>query len=100
MLIYNVTINVDEPIAEEWLIWLQTEHIPDLLNTGCFTKYQIVKILSDEPESVTYAVQYYTDSKEQLDVYLEQHADGMRKKGTERWGERFIAFRTIMEVIR
>ena len=101
MLIYNVTVQVEKEIAAQWLHWLKHEHIPDLMNTGCFTNYQIVKLLDvDESEAITYAIQYYASSRELLDKYLDEHAAGVRKKGVEKWGERFVAFRTIMEVIR
>lgn len=100
MLIYNVTIKVDRSIANEWLQWLQDEHIPEMYGSGCFIKHQVVKLVdADDDESVTYAVQYYTESQQQLDLYLDQHAKHLRQKGFERWGDRFIAFRTIMEVI-
>jgi hypothetical protein len=101
MLIYNVTIQVEKEIAAQWLHWLKHEHIPDLMNTGCFSSYQVVKLLDvDESEALTYAVQYYANNRELLDKYLDEHAAELRKKGSEKWGDRFVAFRTIMEVIR
>ena len=99
MIIYNVTIQVDEEIADQWLSWLREEHIPDVMASGCFVKFQLVKILGTEPESVSYAVQYYSDNQQQLDLYLEKHAMGLRKKASDKWGDRFIAFRTIMELV-
>ena len=45
MLIYNVTIKVDRIIAREWLQWLQQEHIPAIMATGCFTEYRVVRLL-------------------------------------------------------
>ena len=99
MIIYNVTIQVDEGIAVEWLSWLRQEHIPDVMASGCFVKYQLVKILNTDPGSVSYAVQYYADNQQQLDLYLEEHAPGLRKKALDRWPDRFVAFRTIMEVV-
>ena len=100
MVIYNVTIQVENSIAEQWLQWLQSEHIPELLHTGCFTKYQLVKLLNtEEATTTTYAVQYYAANHAQLEHYLETYAQSMRQKGFDRWGNRFVAFRTIMEVI-
>ena len=31
MYIYNVTVNIDESIAQEWLTWMQESHIPEML---------------------------------------------------------------------
>lgn len=101
MLIYNVTIQVEKEIAAQWLQWLMHEHIPDVMNTGCFVHHQIVKLLDvDESDAVTYAIQYHADNREILDKYLNDHSPALRKQGTEKWGDRFVAFRTIMEVIR
>ena len=100
MLIYNVTVQVEKEIAAQWLLWLQQEHIPEVLGTGCFGKHQILKLVdTDETDSVTYAIQYFSDSMELIEAYLNEHADVLRKKGFERWGNRYVAFRTIMEVV-
>lgn len=100
MLIYNVTVKVDHSIAEVWLHWLQKEHIPDIMTTECFTHAVILRILeTDESEGITYAVQYHAKHKDLYFRYLEKHADGLRKKGLDKWGNKFIAFRTIMEVV-
>ena len=43
MIIYNVTIKVQASIHQEWLVWLKTDHIPAILNTGCFTHSNILE---------------------------------------------------------
>ncbi|MEG0918279.1 MAG: DUF4286 family protein, partial [Myroides sp.] len=48
MIIYNVTINIDESVHEQWLNWMQTKHIKEMLNTGCFKSARLVKVLVDE----------------------------------------------------
>jgi DNA integrity scanning protein DisA with diadenylate cyclase activity len=100
MLIYNVTVQVERSIADAWLQWLQQEHIPELMQTGCFVKYQVVKLVNDEEtDTTTYAIQYFTESENELNTYLNEHASMFRQRGFDKWGNRFIAFRTIMEVI-
>ena len=101
MIIYNVTIKPDEGIAENWLQWLLKEHIPDVMSTQCFTDYKVVRLLDiDDNEGPTYAVQYYAFSKADYNRYIEFHAPEMRKHSTDKWGEKFIAFRSVMEVIK
>ena len=100
MFIYNVTVQVDKNIAEQWLNWLQQEHIPELMSTGCFSHAQVVKLLNvDESEAITYAIQYYSASSELIDKYLNEYATEIRNKTVAKWSDRFVAFRTIMEVI-
>ena len=38
MLIYNVTINIEESVEKEWLAWMQQVHIPEVIATGKFVK--------------------------------------------------------------
>ena len=100
MIIYNVTIKVEHSIAADWLTWLKEEHIPDIISTGCFTHASILRLLEvDDTEGRTYAVQYHAESEMPYNLYIEKFADEMRKKGTDKWGNQFIAFRTVMEVV-
>lgn len=100
MIIYNVTIKVDESIAVDWLQWLQHEHIPDVMETNCFTDHRVVRLLEvDDSEGPTYAVQYTAQSKADYNRYISLHAAEMRQRSIEKWGNRFIAFRSVMQVV-
>ena len=100
MIIYNVTIKVEPGIAAEWLNWLQQEHIPEVIETGCFTRATVLKLLEvDETEGPTFAVQYFAESKALYNQYIEKFAPLMREKSFEKWGNRFIAFRSVMQVV-
>lgn len=100
MIIYNVTVKVEPVIAEDWLAWLHKEHIPDILNTGCFVKAIVLKLLEvDDSDGPTYAIQYYAESKSNYNYYIEKFAARMREKGQEKWNGKFVAFRSVMQVV-
>lgn len=100
MIIYNVTTKVSHPVAAAWLEWIKTEHIPDLVSTGCFTHAVILHLTeADDGEGQTYAVQYHAESRALYNRYIEQYADEMRKKAITRWGDQVISFRTLMQVV-
>ena len=100
MLIYNVTTKVEWSIADDWVRWMKEEHIPTVIATGYFIKFQFVKLLeSDEEEGPTFAIQYFVPSQNDFDAYIKFHADAFRKEIIEKWGNRFIAFRSLMEVV-
>lgn len=100
MIIYNVTIKVEPQIADEWVAWMKEEHIPELMNTGLFVDYRLNHLLEqEESEGVTYTAQYFCDSMEHYNNYISEHAPLMRERGIKRFGNKFIAFRTVMEVI-
>ena len=101
MIIYNVTVKVEQHIADAWLQWLLREHIPDILKTKCFTGYKVVRLLEvDDSEGPTYAIQYTAESKADYNRYIEQYASDMRKRSFEKWGDQFIAFRSVMQVVQ
>ena len=101
MIIYNVTIKVDASIADAWLKWLLDEHIPDVMSTKCFSGFRVVRLIEvDETEGPTYAVQYNAESKSDYNRYIELHANSMRQRSFDQWGDRFIAFRSVMEVVK
>lgn len=100
MFIYNVTIKINWQIADEWKQWMQEEHLPEVMATGCFQRFQFVRLLQiDEEEGPTYAAQYYAASLSDYDDYIQQHAPLLRQKTIDKWGDGFIAFRTLMEII-
>jgi hypothetical protein len=100
MIIYNVTIKVDVSIADEWLQWLFDEHIPDMMQTRCFSSHKVVRLLEvDDTEGPTFAVQYNADSKADYNRYIQLHALEMRQRSNDKWGNQFIAFRSVMQEV-
>ncbi|WP_029037596.1 DUF4286 family protein [Salinimicrobium xinjiangense] len=99
MYIYNVTINIQEDIHDEWVEWMKNEHIPDMLNTGKFIKALMTRVMvKEEMGGVTYSVQYTAESKQMLQRYYEEDAATLRSK-TAPFEGKFVAFRTELEVI-
>lgn len=100
MIIYNVTIKVNTTIQEAWVGWMKEVHIPEVMHTACFTKYTFVKLLEiDESEGPTYACQYFAEKKTDYDRYIELYSEKLRNDGFAKWGNQFIAFRTLMKVV-
>ncbi|MEO7766788.1 MAG: DUF4286 family protein [Ferruginibacter sp.] len=100
MIIYNVTIKVHSAIQNQWLNWLKEIHIPEMLNTGCFTNACILRLLdTDDADGPTYAIQFQAESKALYHRYIEKFSDLMRQKSFEKWGDQFIAFKTVLQVV-
>ncbi len=100
MFIYNVTIKISHSIHDSWLRWLKEEHVPEVLATGCFSKAVIVRLLeTDDSEGPTYAVQYFAESKAAYNFYTEKFAAVLRQKSFDKWGDKFIAFRSLLQVV-
>ncbi|HRW76440.1 MAG: DUF4286 family protein [Saprospiraceae bacterium] len=99
MLIYNVTIQVEQSVAADWLEWMQQVHIPEVLQSGLFTSHQLCRLLDDHPDVVTYAVQYHCPGMKEIQRYQEEFAPGLQAAHRQRYEGRFVAFRTLLEKI-
>lgn len=99
MVIYNVTVNIDASIHDAWLVWIK-EHIPQVLSTGKFDRATLTRVLVDDNSGAfTYSIQYRAHSREALQDYYENHAEGLRKAGAEKFADKMLAFRTELEFI-
>jgi hypothetical protein len=98
MIVYNVTIQVDHDIEKEWLEWMNTVHIPNVMATGCFLEGRISKLLLDDETGITYSIQYVLENMQKLDEYQQKHAAKLQKEHSDRYENKFVAFRTVMEV--
>ncbi len=101
MILYNVTVNIDSEVELDWIQWMKTVHIPEVMETGCFTENKILKLLNDDPDATgtTYAVQYFTSEISILNKYLNEFAPALQQKTLLRYANRFVAFRTFLEEV-
>jgi hypothetical protein len=100
MIIYNVTIQVNWQVHNNWLKWMKEQHIPEVMETGLFTGYRMVKLLEvDESYGPTYAIQYHAASPEDYQHYIKKFSPLLRQKVTDKWGDHVTSFRSVMEVV-
>ncbi|HRC15331.1 MAG TPA: DUF4286 family protein [Bacteroidia bacterium] len=100
MFVYNVTVNIDNDVAAEWLQWMQEIHIPDVLNTGCIIENRIFRVMADEESGgKTYSVQYYFRVMEDMERYQNNYAAKLQQEHMARYKDKFVAFRTLLEVV-
>lgn len=99
MYIYSVTTNIQEDVHDEWVKWMRTEHIPQMLGTGKFSKALMSRVMVvEEMGGMTYSVQYTTESKEMLGEYYKENAAELRSHSKPFEGK-FVVFRTEMMVV-
>jgi len=100
MIVYNISIKISHAIETEWLKWQKQEHIPEIMTLGYFTEYKFYRLLEhDEVEGISYVVQFFSTTLENYNQYIDEFAPLLRKKSFDKWGNQFIAFRTLMEVV-
>ncbi len=99
MILYNVTINIDHDVHDEWLQWMKSKHIPDVLNTGLFIENRICRILAEEEGGKSYSIQYLLKNMADYNTYQDEYAANLQLEHTQKFEGKFVAFRTILEVV-
>ncbi|GIV28999.1 MAG: hypothetical protein KatS3mg028_0065 [Bacteroidia bacterium] len=101
MFIYSVTVSINKEIEKEWLDWMIKKHIPDVLNTGCFTEYNLFQVYSAFSEDVcTYNIQYAFNSVDDLENYQKNFASRLQKEHSDKFHGQFTATRTVLRKIQ
>lgn len=101
MIIYSVTVSIDEDVHQDWLKWMKEEHIPKVMNTGYFSDYRMLRLISHQGdnEGISFNIQYECESMAKLHHYQVNHAPQLQKEHTERYEGKFAAFRTLLEKV-
>ena len=99
MIVYNVTVNVEDSIREDWVRWMKEEHIQAVLDTGLFVGYRFSRVMIEEESGTTFSVQYQATDMESFKLYEQLYAQKLRKDTMDRFGNKLVAFRTLLEII-
>lgn len=99
MIIYNVTVVIDEDVSEEWLNWMQDVHIPDVMATGKFMDGKLSRIMAEEEGGKSYAIQYLCADMETYQAYQKDDSPALQKEHADRYAGKFVAFRTLLNVL-
>jgi hypothetical protein len=101
MILYNVTVNVEAAICDEWVAWMREIHIPDVMKTGLFKEHKFLRLLNEEEENTgtTFAVQYFCETMQDYNKYQSEFAKNLQFEHSRRYKGKFVAFRTILEEV-
>ncbi len=98
MILYNITVNLEKGAEQEWLDWMKSQHIPDMLATGLFVENRLFRLLNEtENDGSTFSVQYFAKSLEDIETYIELHSQKLQSEHAQKFQGRFVAFRTLLE---
>jgi len=100
MIVYEVNLDVESAIADEYRAWL-AEHIAHMLALPGFSGAQTFEVIdpAPAPDRIVFCVQYHLRDQAALDAYLRDHATRMRADGMTRFGERFRATRRVLHPV-
>ncbi len=101
MILYNVTVKIANEIHDDWLEWMRSVQVPDVMATGCFSENKIMCLINPpaDEQGVTYAFQYSCENMNVLQDYRERFAPALQADHTERYEGKFVAFLTVLRVV-
>ncbi len=96
--IYNVTVNIDHDVKDEWLKWMKEVHIPDVMKTGLFLEAKLSKILAESEGGESFSIQYLLNNMDDYNKYQTEHAPKLQQEHNKKWADKSVAFRTLLNV--
>ncbi len=101
MIVYSVSVMIKNTILDDWLNWMKNEHIPEVMATGYFLNYKILKTLipSEDADERVFIIQYTLNSIEDYYNYAEKFSPTLQRKFQEKFSGKFTANRTVLELI-
>lgn len=94
-------MTVSRIIETDWLKWMNEIHIPDVIKTGYFFKWEIEKQLlpEDSLTETTYIINYFAKSLADFQQYSENDAPRLRNDHNEKFKGKFKASRIVTSVL-
>lgn len=97
MIIYNVTSIIEDDIHQEYIKYMETIHMPEVMATGKFTDCHLLKLTEPVNEGITYCAQYITDDTEKLADYRENYSPKLQELIQQKFGDKLVSFRSVLE---
>ncbi len=100
MHLYNITFNIEPEIRNEWLRWIREKYVPFVMETGLFLDHKLFRLLNEtENEGFTYSLQFFADSLDKVDEYLEQSAREITARHNDAFRHKHVSFMTLLESV-
>lgn len=100
MIIYQVEVSVPSELAEDWVEYMTSNHINEVVQTGLFITANLNRVLEPVVDGVTvFRVRYVCRSLQDLATYRLEHAPALIADHTLRFGDTVQATRTVSEDI-
>jgi hypothetical protein len=100
MLIVNTTYNVSENCRKDWLIWIHSDYIPEVIRTGFLVNPRFYRLLiENEPGTESYALQFEVKNQETLDGWFQKYGMNIQETMSHRFHENVLGFTTLMEAV-
>jgi hypothetical protein len=98
MFILNITFLISRSQVDPWLVWTKNDLIPYMLASGLLSDPQLARVVGQEEDGLSYALQFRAHNRRVLEQWSELHANGMQQLCSERFGNSALFFSTVLEL--
>jgi hypothetical protein len=101
MFIYSVTVTIKKEIEDEWVVWMKSTHLDEVMATGYFESWKMLKmkIPASTTDEVSYVVQYFVSSMTKYEEYAKKDAARLQLDHAQKFPGKFKAARAVLEEI-
>jgi hypothetical protein len=100
MIIYSVTISIDNEVHDQWFKWMKNNYIPDLLSSGLIVENKILKLLTEvDNQGTTYSFQYYLNNMNDYNQLEHTILPAVQNSLYDLYKNRYVEFTTLLEVV-
>ena len=98
MIIFNITVNISHPAEKEWLAYMKTTHIPEIMATNLPVEIKLLILLTEiDNDGSTYTTQFKFRTMEDFLAYQTQYQDELLEKHHRLFNGHYVSFKTLLE---
>lgn len=99
MILYNITVIVEDSILADWMSWITPNFISPIEQSGMLSGNKMYKVLGSPNEGVTICIQFQARSMESFQQFKQQIEPALMASHGERFQSKALAFTSLMEQI-
>ena len=101
MILFSLTVNIDNDIEDDWLEWMRQTFIPSLWLTGFFHEKRFLKLLNEDLQGngITYSLQLTLEGIGRMKEFEANHLQDFRNMLYGKYSGRLVDFFTILETV-
>ncbi|MCF2496316.1 DUF4286 family protein [Dyadobacter chenhuakuii] len=98
MIIFNITVNISYAAEKDWLDFMKTVHIPEILATKLPLECRLFRLLTEiENEGSTYTTQFSFRTMEDFLAYQTGFQADLQERHHALFNGQYVSFRTLLE---
>jgi len=99
MILYNITVIIEDGIEQEWLRWINQDFIPRALSSNLLVSSRLLKVIDSPNEGITYCLQFIADTLANYDEFIAIYASDLLDSHSQNFKNRSVFFSSAMEFI-